>query len=46
MSAAHDAIAAFLARERDAQVRFLAELVKLPSDNPPGDCDAHAERCC
>jgi succinyl-diaminopimelate desuccinylase len=44
MSAAHDAITAFLARERDAQVGFLAELVKVPSDNPPGDCDAHAER--
>ncbi|MEQ9609285.1 MAG: peptidase M20, partial [Kiloniellaceae bacterium] len=29
---------------RDAQTRFLAELVKVPSDNPPGDCRAHAER--
>lgn len=29
---------------REAQVRFLAELVKVPSDNPPGDCQAHAER--
>lgn len=37
-------IAAFLDREREAQVAFLAELVKLPSDNPPGDCRAHAER--
>ena len=26
------------------QVLFLAELVKVPSDNPPGDCVAHAER--
>lgn len=26
------------------QVRFLAELVKVPSDNPPGDCSPHAER--
>jgi acetylornithine deacetylase/succinyl-diaminopimelate desuccinylase-like protein len=26
------------------QIRFLAELVKLPSDNPPGDCAAHAQR--
>lgn len=26
------------------QVRFLAELVKVPSDNPPGDCAPHAER--
>jgi len=30
--------------EREAQTRFLAELVKVPSDNPPGDCRAHAER--
>lgn len=22
----------------DDEVRFLAELVKVPSDNPPGDC--------
>jgi len=28
---------------RDRQTRFLAELVKVPSDNPPGDCAAHAE---
>jgi acetylornithine deacetylase/succinyl-diaminopimelate desuccinylase family protein len=27
-----------------AQVRFLAELVKVPSDNPPGDCRPHAVR--
>jgi len=30
--------------ERDfpAQCAFLAELVKVPTDNPPGDCAAHA----
>jgi succinyl-diaminopimelate desuccinylase len=28
----------------DAQIRFLAELVRVPSDNPPGDCAPHAER--
>lgn len=28
----------------DQQVRFLAELVKVPSDNPPGDCAPHAAR--
>ena len=33
-----------LEAEREAQTRFLAELVKVPSDNPPGDCAAHAER--
>jgi len=37
-------IRAFLASQREAQTRFLAELVKLRSDNPPGDCGAHAER--
>ena len=26
------------------QVRFLAELVRVPSDNPPGDCAPHARR--
>ena len=30
-------------QHRDAETRFLAELVKVPSDNPPGDCAAHAE---
>ena len=34
----------FLARHRDEQTNFLAELVKVPSDNPPGDCAAHGER--
>jgi succinyl-diaminopimelate desuccinylase len=34
----------FLAAQRDVQDRFLAELVKVPSDNPPGDCAHHAER--
>ena len=33
-----------LARNREAQTRFLAELVKVPSDNPPGDCQRHADR--
>ena len=27
-----------------AAVKFLAELVKVPSDNPPGDCAPHAAR--
>ena len=34
-----DTIRAFLDAERAAQAAFLAELVKVPSDNPPGDCD-------
>jgi succinyl-diaminopimelate desuccinylase len=39
-----DTILSFLETQREAQTRFLAELVKVPSDNPPGDCAAHAER--
>jgi acetylornithine deacetylase/succinyl-diaminopimelate desuccinylase family protein len=39
-----ETIRAFLAGERAAQTRFLAELVKTPSDNPPGDCAPHATR--
>jgi len=38
------AIDDYLAGQRDNQTRFLAELVKVPSDNPPGDCAAHGER--
>ena len=34
----HEKIRAFLDAEREAQAAFLAELVKVPSDNPPGDC--------
>ncbi|MBN9560924.1 MAG: M20/M25/M40 family metallo-hydrolase [Alphaproteobacteria bacterium] len=30
--------------DRAAQERFLAELVRMPSDNPPGDCTPAAER--
>ncbi len=39
-----DAIRKFLASQRASETRFLAELVKAPSDNPPGDCRPHAER--
>ena len=38
------ALAEFCAREHGAQTRLLSELVKVPSDNPPGDCARHAER--
>jgi acetylornithine deacetylase/succinyl-diaminopimelate desuccinylase-like protein len=34
----------YLAAQREHQTRFLAELVKVPSDNPPGDCAPHAQR--
>ena len=37
------AIHAFVSAHRDAETRFLAEIVKVPSDNPPGDCDRSAE---
>jgi acetylornithine deacetylase/succinyl-diaminopimelate desuccinylase-like protein len=38
------AIRGWIDRHHPAQIRFLAELVKVPSDNPPGDCAAAAER--
>src|SRR5258708_23575816 len=31
-------------RSHPEQIRFLSELVRVPSDNPPGDCAQHAER--
>ena len=33
----------FIDRHFDEQVAMLAELVRCPSDNPPGDCAPHAE---
>ena len=38
------AISDFVDREFARETAFLAELVKVPSDNPPGDCAAHAQR--
>jgi acetylornithine deacetylase/succinyl-diaminopimelate desuccinylase family protein len=35
---------AFVDREFLRATQFLAELVKIPSDNPPGDCAPHAQR--
>jgi succinyl-diaminopimelate desuccinylase len=37
-------ITEFLAGQRDVEQRFLAELVRVSSDNPPGDCASHAAR--
>ena len=37
-------IRAYIDQHHPEQVAFLAELVKVPSDNPPGDCAPHAER--
>lgn len=39
----HD-IEQFLASHEKEAEAFLAELVRVPSDNPPGDCTPHAER--
>jgi acetylornithine deacetylase/succinyl-diaminopimelate desuccinylase family protein len=38
-SAIHD----FVRDHAEAETRFLAEIVKIPSDNPPGDCARSAE---
>ena len=43
-TAGRDLILEFLARNRGQQVRFLQEMVRVPSDNPPGDCRPHAQR--
>jgi len=34
----------FLSQNRDRQVAFLKELVRVPSDNPSGDCAAHGAK--
>src|SRR3954454_16889487 len=39
-----DRIRQYLDANRARAESFLAELVKLASDNPPGDCAAHARR--
>ena len=44
MSTYEATIQAFLAGHRTDAEHFLAELVKVPSDNPPGDCAPHAAR--
>jgi succinyl-diaminopimelate desuccinylase len=42
-SATETAIHEFVAANGGAEARFLAEIVKAPSDNPPGDCAPAAE---
>src|ERR1700743_2576296 len=37
-------IKTYIDQHHAEQVAFLAELVKVPSDNPPGDCAPHAAR--
>ena len=43
-SDARAAIEGFVVDHREGAVEALAALVAVPSDNPPGDCAAHAER--
>src|SRR5262245_36834447 len=42
--ASTDRIGPFVDEQFGRETEFLAELVKVPSDNPPGDCAAHAQR--
>lgn len=39
-----DILKPLIAARAEAQHQMLAELVKVPSDNPPGDCAPHAAR--
>jgi acetylornithine deacetylase/succinyl-diaminopimelate desuccinylase-like protein len=39
-----DFVASFVDREFARETEFLAELVKVASDNPPGDCAPHGQR--
>lgn len=41
-AAVESRIASLIDASHAAQVAFLAELVRVPSDNPPGDCRPHA----
>src|SRR6202021_2938523 len=43
MTSVESAIHDFVRAHAEAETRFLAEIVKIPSDNPPGDCDRSAE---
>lgn len=43
-NAIRERITSFVREHQAAETTFLAELVRVPSDNPPGDCKPHAER--
>ena len=43
MTAIESTIHQFVREHSEAEAQFLAEIVKVPSDNPPGDCDRSAE---
>ena len=42
MTPVETAIRDFVREHAEAETRFLAAIVKVPSDNPPGDCDRSA----
>src|SRR6266487_273530 len=44
MTSMADVISEYIDRHFERETEFLAELVKVPSDNPPGDCAPHAAR--
>jgi hypothetical protein len=44
MRADRQVVRDFLDGSESASIDLLAELVKVPSDNPPGDCATHALR--
>ena len=39
-----ESLGAFVDANHQEQVQFLADMVRVPTDNPPGDCAPHAER--
>jgi len=43
-AATASALHSFITANQEAMRGMLAELVKVPSDNPPGDCAPHAKR--
>src|ERR1700689_3469355 len=43
MTPVESAIRDFVREHAEGETRFLAEIVKPPSDNPPGDCSGSAE---
>jgi len=43
MTPVESAIHEFVREHAEAETRFLAEIVKIPSDNPPGDCARSGE---
>ena len=42
MTAGEQKIIDLIESSREAQIEFLGQMVRIPSDNPPGDCAPHA----